>query len=275
MVDAHTPGWFTELSPLWPGQGLSLKYEEVLEDVRSDFQHVQILKTAEYGNMLVLDGVIQVTERDEHSYQEMMVHVPMMSHPNPENVLIIGGGDGGVLREVLKHSCVKNVTQCEIDGTVIELCKKHLPGLAKSFDHPKANVIVGDGFKYMREHENEFDVVITDSSDPIGPASTLFEKEYYQLVKRALKPDGLLCAQGECIWLHLDLIQSMQAFCRTLFPVVSYGYLTIPTYPRSVMLRNMGFLQQQSLTAVTLVAKLALLSAARTAIHALKSLYER
>eukprot|EP00730_Choanoeca_flexa_P015090 TRINITY_DN6841_c0_g1_i1.p1 TRINITY_DN6841_c0_g1~~TRINITY_DN6841_c0_g1_i1.p1 ORF type:complete len:291 (+),score=77.77 TRINITY_DN6841_c0_g1_i1:51-923(+) len=231
MVDAFKPKWFTELSPLWAGQAMSLQYTEVLEDVKSDYQHVQILKTAEYGNMLVLDGVIQVTERDEFAYQEMMVHLPMLSHPNPENVLIIGGGDGGVLREVLKHPSVKTATQCEIDGKVIELCKTHLPGLAKSYDDPKATVIVGDGFKYMQEHENEFDVIITDSSDPIGPASTLFEKQYYELVKKALKPDGVLCAQGECLWLHLDLIKSMQTFCKTLFPVVSYGYLTIPTYP--------------------------------------------
>eukprot|EP00730_Choanoeca_flexa_P015091 TRINITY_DN6841_c0_g1_i2.p1 TRINITY_DN6841_c0_g1~~TRINITY_DN6841_c0_g1_i2.p1 ORF type:complete len:227 (+),score=43.51 TRINITY_DN6841_c0_g1_i2:51-731(+) len=168
MVDAFKPKWFTELSPLWAGQAMSLQYTEVLEDVKSDYQHVQILKTAEYGNMLVLDGVIQVTERDEFAYQEMMVHLPMLSHPNPENVLIIGGGDGGVLREVLKHPSVKTATQCEIDGKVIELCKTHLPGLAKSYDDPKATVIVGDGFKYMQEHENEFDVIITDSSDPIG-----------------------------------------------------------------------------------------------------------
>ncbi|EDQ91603.1 uncharacterized protein MONBRDRAFT_23668 [Monosiga brevicollis MX1] len=232
MVDRLAKGWFSEVSSeMWPGQAMSLAYEEILEDVQSDFQHVQILKTKTYGNALCLDGVIQITERDEFSYQEMMVHVPMFSHPNPEHVLIIGGGDGGVLREVLKHPALKSVTQCEIDGTVIELCKKHLPSIAQSFHHPKANVIVGDGFEYMKQHQQEFDVIITDSSDPIGPASSLFEKEYYSLVRSALRDGGIMCAQGECIWLHLDLIKSMQEFSRTLYPVVDYGYLTIPTYP--------------------------------------------
>ncbi|XP_077970313.1 spermidine synthase-like isoform X2 [Styela clava] len=185
----------------------------------------------DHGNVLVLDGVIQCTERDEFSYQEMITHVPLCSHPNPENVLVIGGGDGGVVREILKHDCVKTVTQCEIDGLVIDMCKKYLPKMACQYDNPKLTQHVGDGFKFMKEHPNSFDVIITDSSDPEGPAEALFEKPYYELMKKALKPNGIICSQGECLWLHLKLIKNMKDFCESVFPRVGYSYTTIPTYP--------------------------------------------
>lgn len=121
-----------------------------------------------FGNVLVLDGRIQCTELDEHSYQESISFLPLNSHPNPERVLIIGGGDGGVAREVAKHPAVKHITQCEIDEDVIKVSKQFLPGMAKGFDSPKMNLFIGDGFQFMREHKNEFDVIITDSSDPEG-----------------------------------------------------------------------------------------------------------
>jgi len=146
-------------------------------------------------------------------------------------VLVIGGGDGGVARELSKHPAVEKITQCEIDERVIEISKKYLPYMAKGFDSPKLTLHVGDGFAFMKEHTREFDVIITDSSDPVGPAESLYKKEYYALMKNALKPGGIVCTQGECLWLHLDLIQSMQEFCRELYPVVDYGYCTIPTYP--------------------------------------------
>ncbi|XP_006812014.1 spermidine synthase-like [Saccoglossus kowalevskii] len=224
-------GWFREVSPLWPSQCMSLEVEEVLYEGRSDFQDVLVFKSKTYGNVLVLDGVIQCTERDEFSYQEMISHLPLNSHPHPKNVLIIGGGDGGVVREVVKHPCVETVTQCEIDKKVIEVSKKYLPTMAVGYESPKLLQHIGDGFAFMGEHKGEFDVIITDSSDPIGPAESLFEKPYYELMKAALKPNGIVCTQGECQWLHLDLIKEMTSFCKTLYPVVRYGYCTIPTYP--------------------------------------------
>jgi len=121
-----------------------------------------------YGRVLILDGVIQCTERDEFSYQEMISFLPLASHPNPKNVLIIGGGDGGVAREVVKYPTVESVTQCEIDDRVIALSKEYLPFMASGFDNPKLHLHVGDGFEFMGKHQNEFDVIITDSSDPIG-----------------------------------------------------------------------------------------------------------
>ncbi|WAR15329.1 SPEE-like protein [Mya arenaria] len=146
-------------------------------------------------------------------------------------VLIIGGGDGGILREVIKHPDVEQVDQCEIDQMVIDVSKKYLPEMAESFSSPKLNLLVGDGFEFMKKHQGQYDVIITDSSDPVGPASTLFQKSYYELMKTALKPDGILACQGECLWLHLELIKGMLAFCRSLFPVSDYAFTTIPTYP--------------------------------------------
>ncbi|KAM6925276.1 spermidine synthase [Xenentodon cancila] len=184
-----------------------------------------------YGNVLVLDGVIQCTERDEFAYQEMIANLPLCSHSCPKKVLVIGGGDGGVLREVVKHPLVESVVLCEIDEDVINVSKKFLPGMAKGFFSPKLTLHVGDGFEFMKRNQDAFDIIITDSSDPVGPAESLFKESYYQLMKAALTSGGILCSQGECQWLHLELIKEMQTFCKTLFPVVDYAYGTIPTYP--------------------------------------------
>jgi len=184
-----------------------------------------------FGNALMLDGVIQCTERDEFSYQEMIAFLPINSHPNPKKVLIVGGGDGGVAREVVKHPQVESVVQCEIDDRVIEVSKKYLPFMAKGFDDPKMTLHIGDGFEFMKNHPSEFDVIITDSSDPIGPAASLFQESYFQLLRKALRPGGIVCSQGENMWFHADLIKPLIASCKTLYPVVDYAYTCTPTYP--------------------------------------------
>jgi len=224
-------GWFTETSPLWPGQATSFQMEEVLYHKKSTFQDVMVFKSKTYGNILVLDGVIQCTERDEFAYQEMIANLPLCSHPCPKKVLIIGGGDGGVLREVVKNPLVESVVQCEIDEDVINVSKKFLPGMATGFFSPKLTLHVGDGFEFMKQNQDAFDIIITDSSDPVGPAESLFKESYYQLMKTALRKGGIICSQGESLWLHLELIKEMQTFCKTLFPVVDYAYSTIPSYP--------------------------------------------
>ena len=224
-------GWFKEESSLWPGQAMSLQVEEVLYDKRSKYQDILVFKSTNYGNVLVLDGVIQCTERDEFSYQEMMAHLPMFTHPNPESVVLIGGGDGGVAREVLKHPSVKRVVLCEIDEDVVTVARKYLPKMAVSFEDERLELFTGDGAQFLKEHKEEFDVVITDSSDPIGPASSLFEKAYYETLHQSLRPGGVICTQGECMWLHAKLIEPLLSFCKELFPVVEYAYVCIPTYP--------------------------------------------
>lgn len=226
-------GWFSELIEFsCPGQSFCLKVREVLFHEKSDYQDIMILKSETYGNVLILDGIINCTERDEFSYQEMMTNLALCSHPNPESVLIIGGGDGGIAREVAKHDVVKRIVQCEIDQKVIDACKKFLPSMAVGFDSPKMELFVGDGFAFMEKHQNEFDVIITDSSDPIGPAETLFRKEYYELLNTALKSDGILSSQGESLWIPMaaTIIGSLLNDIKSLFPVAGYAYAQIPTY---------------------------------------------
>lgn len=230
-VDLIKDGWFMEKGALWPGQAMGLEVEEILHHTTSKYQDVLVFKSKSYGNVLVLDGVIQCTERDEFAYQEMIAHLPLFSHPDPQNVLVIGGGDGGVLREVLKHSSVKKAVLCEIDEAVIDASKRYLPSMAKGFDDERVTVEIMDGAVYMEQHQDEYDVIITDSSDPIGPAQVLFEVPFYAAMKRSLRDGGLLCTQGECMWLHLDLIRTLLVSCGQLFPTVEYAYTTIPTYP--------------------------------------------
>lgn len=196
-------------------------------------QDVLVFESTDYGNVLVLDGVIQATERDEFSYQEMIAHLPLASHPNPERVLVIGGGDGGVLREVVKHDSVKEAVLCDIDEAVPRVSKQYLPNMAVGLTHAKSTVHIGDGFAYLQQPENKasFDVIITDSSDPVGPAEALFQPPFFKLLKEALKPGGHISTQGECQWIHLPLIRELRQSTKQLFPVAEYAFTTIPTYP--------------------------------------------
>jgi spermidine synthase len=145
--------------------------------------------------------------------------------------LVIGGGDGGVIREVAKHPGVEEIVECEIDEGVIKVSKKHLPSLAKGYDDPRVTVKVMDGAKFMDENQDSFDVIITDSSDPIGPASVLFETPFYNAMYKSLREGGIVCTQGECMWLHLDLIKPLVDSISGKFSSVEYAYTTIPTYP--------------------------------------------
>ncbi|KAF1986455.1 spermidine synthase [Aulographum hederae CBS 113979] len=225
-------GWFREISEMWPGQAMTLKVNQVVCHEKSEYQDVLIFESSDHGMVLVLDNVIQCTERDEFSYQEMITHLAMNAHPNPKKVLVIGGGDGGVLREVVKHDTVEEAILCDIDEAVIRLSKKYLPGMSVGFQHPKTKVHVGDGFKFLADRKNEFDVIITDSSDPEGPAESLFQKPYFQLLHDALKEGGVITTQGsENQWLHLALITKLKQDCKSVFPVAEYAYTTIPTYP--------------------------------------------
>ena len=225
-------GWFAEVSDtMWPGQAMSLRVDRILNAEKTKYQDLLVFKSTDYGNVLVLDGAIQATERDEFAYQEMITHLAMNSHPNPRKVLVIGGGDGGVLREVVKHDSVEEAVLCDIDEVVIANAKKYLPEMSKSFSHPKVKVHIGDGFKFLDEFKNTFDVIITDSSDPEGPAASLFQKPYFQLLHDALTEDGVITTQAESMWIHLDIIKELKSACKDVFTNVEYAYTTIPTYP--------------------------------------------
>lgn len=181
---------------MWPGQAMILKVNQVLHHEKSKYQDVLVFESSDHGTVLVLDNVIQCTERDEFSYQEMITHLAMNSHPNPKSVLVIGGGDGGVLREVVKHESVEKAILCDIDEAVIRVSKKYLPGMSIGYQHPAVDVHIGDGFKFLADRKNEFDVIITDSSDPEGPAESLFQKPYFELLYGALKEGGVITTQG-------------------------------------------------------------------------------
>lgn len=230
--DTIKDGWFREISEtMWPGQAMALRVNQILHVEKSKYQDVLVFESSDYGNVLVLDGAIQVTERDEFSYQEMITHLAVNSHPNPKKVLVIGGGDGGVLREIVKHSSVEEAWLCDIDEAVIKASKKYLPSLSVGFQHPKVKVHIGDGFKFLQEYKNTFDVIITDSSDPEGPAESLFQKPYFELLRDALTEKGVITTQAENIWLHLKIIKDLKQACKSVFPVAEYAYTTIPTYP--------------------------------------------
>lgn len=235
MPGLQQDGWFREESPMWPGQAMSLQAGAVLYDAPTEFQRLSVFENANgpWGRVLVLDGAIQLTDKDEFVYHEMMAHVPLALHPDPRRVLIIGGGDGGVMREVLKHPSVESCDLVDIDGAVIEQSKVFFPQVAVSFSNPKANAIVGDGAAFVKDKENVYDVIIIDSSDPEGPASVLFGAEFYGNVKRALRPGGIVCSQGESAWIHKPIIEKMIKFLRNDvgFATVQYGMIYIPTYP--------------------------------------------
>jgi len=230
-MDKLGKGWFSELGVMWPGQAMSIEVEEILFQGRSDYQDVVAFKSKTYGNVLALDGVIQCSERDEFSYQEMLTHLTMCAHPDPKKVLVIGGGDGGVLREIAKHRGVEKIVICEIDKMVIETSKKYLPHMAVGYEDPRVQLNIGDGCKFLEESKNEYDIIIVDSSDPVGPAEVLFEKPFYVNMRNALRPGGIVGTQGECQWLHLELIKRLLDQSREIYNHVEYAYTTIPTYP--------------------------------------------
>jgi len=224
-------GWFSEICPMWPGVATSLEIMETLYSGKSKYQQIDLYQTRHHGKMLVLDGIIQLTEFDEFTYQEMMAHLPLFSHPDPRDILVVGGGDGGVLREINRHGLVEKIDFCEIDEQVIEVSKQFLPGLACGFDDPRVTVHIGDGNLFVKGKTCAYDVIIVDSSDPIGPGEALFTKSFYRGLKNALKPGGVLATQGESIFMHREWVVTLTRICRELFPVQAYANICVPTYP--------------------------------------------
>lgn len=224
-------GWFAEICPLNPGLAIALEVDEVLYDAASPFQQIQVLRTKHHGRMLVLDGRIQLTEFDEFAYQEMLAHVPLFAHPNPESVLVIGGGDGGVLREVVRHDTVTAIDFCEIDEQVLHVSREFLPGLATGLDDPRVRIHIRDGAEFAAQQPGRYDVIIVDASDPVGPGESLYTEEFYRTLAAALKPGGIAACQGESLFLHQEIIQELVHTFRQVFPVRDYAWMVVPTYP--------------------------------------------
>ncbi|XP_027359819.1 spermine synthase [Abrus precatorius] len=227
-------------NPMWPGEAHSIKVDEILYKERSEYQEVLVFESSTYGKVLVLDGIVQLTEKDECAYQEMIAHLPLCSILSPKNVLVVGGGDGGVLREVSRHSSVECIDICEIDKMVIDVSREFFPELAVGFEDSRVHLHVGDAVDFLRHApEGKYDAIIVDSSDPVGPAQELVEKPFFETIAKALRPGGVLCNMAESMWLHTHLVQDMISVCRETFKgSVHYAWASVPTYPSGVI----GFL---------------------------------
>ena len=245
----RTDEWINET--LYPHWGQRFLATRVLAQVKSDFQDIMIFESASHGRVMVLDGVIQITEADEFVYQEMLTHVPLLAHGSAANVLIIGAGDGGVLRRVLQHEVVKRAVMVEIDGEVIRLSKEFLPGIAgDAWTDKRADVIVGDGIDYVqRAPDASFDVIIVDSTDPIGVGEVLFTDTFYQNCARILTSRGLIVNQCGVPFMQPDELRDTGARRRKFFSHVTAYVAAVPTYVGGFM--TLGWsAKDSSLTAV-------------------------
>jgi spermidine synthase len=225
--------WFTEQEGDLVRTGWSTT--AVLFQGKSEFQTVDVIETKAYGTMLLLDGLVMITDADEFIYHEMISHIPTCLHKKPESVLVIGGGDGGTVRELLKHQEVKHVTLCEIDQLVIDASIKFFPDVASCLNgDPRLTVFVGDGVDYVSKISatKKFDLILIDSTDPIGPGEGLFSREFYRNVAKALNPDGIMAAQSESPWFNKEVIQRIHNNIRAGFEFVKPYVAPIPTYPR-------------------------------------------
>ncbi|SME87893.1 polyamine aminopropyltransferase [Pseudobacteriovorax antillogorgiicola] len=211
------------------------RVSDVLFRGQSEFQTVDVIETEAYGRMLLIDGLVMITERDEFVYHEMIAHVPALLHNKPEKVVVIGGGDGGTVRELLKHPEIKEVVLCEIDGLVVDTAKKYFPQTAACLSDPRVSVKIADGIAYLKDHQpDSLDLVIIDSTDPIGPGEGLFTKDFYKSVARALKSDGLMVCQSESPWYEENIHQRIQNNLSAGFAHTKPYVGCVPTYPRGL-----------------------------------------
>ena len=227
--------WIEEKLEIKKGRALRVRITKSLEKIKSEFQEIEVVESESFGKVLLIDGVIMLTESDEYCYHEMITHVPLCVHPKAQKVLVIGGGDGGAIREILKHDNIKEIEICEIDKKVIEVSKRHFPNLGNSFDDPRVKIFCEDGNKFIGRRKNEYDLIVVDSSDPIGPAEVLFRKEFYEAMYQALKDDGIVVTQAESFFYHQKIIKSLFSFIKDIYPISEYYYTLVPTYPSGMI----------------------------------------
>jgi spermidine synthase len=232
---------------LYSEWGQNFEQGQILFEAETGHQHLIIFDNPRLGRVMALDGVIQTTEADEFVYHEMMVHVPMNTHLNAKHILIIGGGDGGILREVLKHRSVESVTQVEIDRAVIDMCIEYFPNHSKgAFDDPRLNLVISDGAAFIANNEQSFDVIITDSTDPIGPGEVLFESGFYQGCADALAEDGILITQNGVPFMQGNEVTTTYRRWKPFFKTRSFYLTPVPTYVGGAM--AMGFASKSDIT---------------------------
>ncbi len=226
--EMSTDLWFTETSH---DIRASWRVRNVLYHKASRFQDILVVDTVRFGKMLVLGGCVMTTERDEFVYHEMLTHPAMLAHPAPRSICVVGGGDGGTVREVLRHSTVEHVVLAEIDDEVIEVCREFFPALADKLRDPRVELAIGDGAQYLKDHPGAFDVILSDSTDPIGPGVVLFEDDYFQSAKNALRDGGVFVTQCEGMWIDVQTARSVTERLKRFFKTVLPYVASIPTYP--------------------------------------------
>ncbi len=222
---------FNEKAPYAPVE-YSYDVEEILFKGKSKFQEIMVIRNPFYGKMLILDEVVQLTERDEFFYHEMLTHIAMYAHPDPQKVIVIGGGDGGVVREVLKHKSVEKVYFVEIDEEVINVSKRFFPSVSSGIDNPKVEIKIMDGADFVvNRKSSDIDAVIIDSTDIIGFARSLFTTDFFTSVKNCLSDDGMFVTHTESLHFHKDMVIEIQEVLRKVFPMVDLYTAPIATYP--------------------------------------------
>lgn len=223
--------WFTEEHS--SNVRFSIKVDKHLYSAQSEFQRIDIMESKEFGKFLVLDGCTMVTEKDEFIYHEMMVHVPMAVCPNIKKVLVIGGGDGGAVRELTHYSTIEKIDLVEIDEMVVESCKQYLKQTACKLEDPRVHIYYEDGLRFVRNKENLYDLIIVDSTDPFGPGEGLFTREFYGNCYKALKEEGIMVNQHESPYYHryVSSLQKAHECIAPFFPITKLYGATIPTYP--------------------------------------------
>lgn len=223
--------WFSEQHT--PHVKLSIRVNRQLFSGQSDFQRIDVFESKEFGRFLTLDGYMMLTEKDEFIYHEMITHVPLAVHPSVKKVLVIGAGDGGVIRELTRYTGIEQIDMVEIDPLVVEVCRKYLPQTSCRLDDPRVNIYYEDGLRFIRSRENEYDLIIVDSTDPFGPGEGLFTKEFYGNCYKALKDDGIMVNQHESPFYADDATACQRAHKRIVesFPISRVYQAHIPTYP--------------------------------------------
>jgi len=223
--------WFTEYYT--KNARFSIKIDKPVISLNSEFQRIDIFDSYAFGRVLVLDGYLMLTEKDEFIYHEMMTHIPMAVNPEIRDVLVIGAGDGGVIRELTKYETIKRIDMAEIDKLVVDLCKKYLPQTACKLDDPRVHIYYEDGLKFVRSKNNEYDLIIVDSTDPFGPGEDLFTREFYGNCYKALKSDGILINQHESPYYPNDALAAQKTHNRikSIFPLAKVYQAHLPTYP--------------------------------------------
>ena len=221
--------WLDEVQHGVYRQGYKVK--NVLFSGKSEFQTVDVVDTEGYGKMLLNDGLVMLTEMDEFIYHDMITHVPMFTHPNPKKVLVIGGGDGGTAREVLRHKSVERCVMVEIDKMVVDACIEHIPQTAGALNDPRLELIIGDGIEFVKNTTEKFDVILVDSTDPIGPAEPLFDVEFYKNISKALTDDGIVVSQGESPFFEPKMQKKLMSIVNEVFDISKIYQFSNLAYP--------------------------------------------